>query len=632
MTSAVDHLKQRFMAMSQPDDDGVYRDGPAKRKARTELAMDCLRQLWTDACAAVSFDVPATGIGFGAVGSLARGQVGPSSDLDLVVIYEPHTVNDRQLNELANKLWYPLWDSGLDLDQSVRTRAQCEAVTDADLPAAMGWLDVKPIAGDTKLIAATATSILERWRKAARKRLPELLESATKRLNEFGRLAYLNQPDIKEARGGLRDAVLVSALAASWLADRPHGRYDDALEALLDVRDCIHLAAGKDTNRLLAPYQAKVAAMQGLVDPTLPDGSGAGGDGSADGGSADGAAAVAGGERAARSIEDLQTRLARIGRQIAFALDSTASRAEHSLTHEHPRFSFFQMLSPRGGGRREAPKFDVIAPGVAKHEQEIVLAPGVEPSGDATLPLRVAVAAAEYELPISPITLQNLRRCPVRDNVWTAASRELFVRLLASGPALMTVWEELDFVDIPGRWMPEWLGIRNRPSASAAHRYTIDRHSVEVVSRLAHVSAASGERYDDRHYTALLLAGLLHDIGKRPFVTDHAAEGARHAVAMLRRMGFDDETVRWVRLLVREHLTMSEFATGRNPNDPATGDELARRLGRDPLLLDMLFDLTRADGSSLGATANEEITKRYGWSHWRESLVRAVYNAARYHM
>ena len=177
------------------------------------------------------------------------------------VIYEPHALTDQQLNELANKLWYPIWDSGLDLDQSVRTVVQCEAVTDRDLPAAMGWLDVVPIAGDTGLIESTAVSILERWRKAARKRLPELLGSAKSRLDEFGRMAYINQPDIKEARGGLRDSVLVSALAASWLADRPHGTYDDAVERLLDVRDCIHLVAGKDTNMLLSPYQAKVAAM-----------------------------------------------------------------------------------------------------------------------------------------------------------------------------------------------------------------------------------------------------------------------------------------------------------------------------------------------------------------------------------
>ena len=89
MASAVDGLKQRFMDMSQPDDAGIYRNGSAKRKARTELAMQCLTELWQEACKGVSFSVPDSGIGFAAVGSLARGQLGPSSDLDLVIIYEP---------------------------------------------------------------------------------------------------------------------------------------------------------------------------------------------------------------------------------------------------------------------------------------------------------------------------------------------------------------------------------------------------------------------------------------------------------------------------------------------------------------------------------------------------------------
>ena len=605
MASAVDGLKQRFMAMSQPDDDGVYRNGTAKRKARTDLAMDCLKQLWVEACDGVGFDVPSKGIGLAAVGSLARGQVGPSSDLDLVLIYDGHVLSDQQLNEFANKLWYPLWDSGLDLDHSVRTRQQCEAVTDSDLPAAMGWLDVRPVAGDETLIDATATSILERWRKAARKRLPELLESASSRLNEFGRMQYVNQPDIKEARGGLRDSVLVSALAASWLADRPHGVYDEAVERLLDVRDCIHVVAGKDTNLLLAPYQAKVASMLGLADPTWPQA-----------------------ERAAYAIDDLQTLLARVGRRISFSLDSTASRAEHSLTHEKPRFAFFQMFSPRSGGKREAPQFEAVAPGIVKHEGELVLAPGVDPKHDAKLALRMAVASGEFGLPINPATLVNLKNCPIHDNQWDEESRELFVRLLACGPALLDVWESIDFVDLPGRWMPEWLGIRNRPSASAAHRYTIDRHMVETVSRLGR-ETPSGGRYDDAHMQALLLAGITHDLGKRAFVRDHAAEGARHVPVILKRMGYAPDVVEWATTLVREHLTLSEFATKRDPYDPAVGKELADRLHHDPALLDMLFDLTRADGSSLGATSGETITKQYGWSSWREQIVRGMYAAAR---
>lgn len=626
-TTAVRGLKDRMFALSAPDGDGVYRNGAAKRAARTRLATTALSRLWQEACAAVPFAIPAHGIGLAAVGSLARAQLGPASDLDLVLIHDGHALSEVQLNEFAGKLWYPLWDSGLDLDHSVRTCAQCTSVTDHDLPAAVGWLDVVPIVGDAALVTATATSILERWRKAARKRLPELLASARTRLERFARLPYVNQPNIKEARGGLRDTVLTAALAASWLTDRPHGRYDDAVERLLDVRDCLHLAAGKDTNRLVTQYQASVAAMLGLADPTLPTA-----------------------EREAKSIDDLQTLLARLGRTIAFALDSTASRTQRTLRHDVPRFAFFRMRDPRTGGRREAPTFELLDEGVARHEDEVVLAPDIDIPSDVNLPLRVAVAAVERGLSINPLTLTNLLRTPIRNDEWNDESRALFVRLLAGGERLVRTWEELDFVNLPARWIPEWSAVRNRPSASSAHRFTIDRHMVGVTSQLSRTRPdfaaehgagdttvrSTAERamaeYDDAHFTALLLAGIFHDIGKRPGVTDHAAEGARHTHAILRRMGFSRQICSWTTLLVREHLTLSEFATSRNPYDPQVGHELAQRVNHDRVLLDMLFDLTKADMCSLGATSGETISGQVGWSKWRAQLVTRMATVTTYHL
>lgn len=127
MGHAVEKLHDRLMEISRVDDDGVYRYGAEKRSQRSELVKTSLKALWQEASAEVDFDLPESGVGLAAVGSLARGQMGPNSDLDLVLMVEDRALKQEQLARFADRLWYPLWDSGLDLDHSVRTRSQCES-------------------------------------------------------------------------------------------------------------------------------------------------------------------------------------------------------------------------------------------------------------------------------------------------------------------------------------------------------------------------------------------------------------------------------------------------------------------------------------------------------------------------
>jgi [protein-PII] uridylyltransferase len=115
-----------------------------------------------------------------------------------------------------------------------------------------------------------------------------------------------------------------------------------------------------------------------------------------------------------------------------------------------------------------------------------------------------------------------------------------------------------------------------------------------------------------------MVAALLHDIGKGS-LTEHSVAGepiARHIAA---RMGFDPEAVDLVGCLVRRHLLLAEAATTRDPDDPATVEQVAAGVGSVEAL-DLLLALTEADAKATAAKA---------WSSWRSGLVRDLARRAR---
>ncbi|WP_309230258.1 DUF294 nucleotidyltransferase-like domain-containing protein, partial [Dietzia sp. DQ12-76] len=105
---------------------------------------------------------PGSGFALVAFGGLGRREVLPYSDLDLVLVHERRP--DRDVGELADAMWYPLWDSGVGLDHSVRTVDQCLAVAAADVAVGLSLLDARVIAGDADLGALVVDGARRQWR------------------------------------------------------------------------------------------------------------------------------------------------------------------------------------------------------------------------------------------------------------------------------------------------------------------------------------------------------------------------------------------------------------------------------------------------------------------------------------
>lgn len=522
----------------------------ATERAQRAAEADQLCLTSYDACGG-----PEVGAALVAVGGYGRGELAPHSDLDVVLVSDEGV----ELGEVAERIWYPLWDSGAKLDHSVRTMPEMLEQAGSDLRVALGLLDLRHLAGDPNLTLRLRTTMLAHWRRQARERLPALQELVRSRHQLIGELAHLSVPDLKEAEGGLRDATVLKALVATWLVDVPHGDLERSRQALLDVRDVVQGLAGRASDRVAPELWSDVAAGLDLADA-----------------------------RAA------QVHVRELGRRITHLSRLTWRRVDGVLT---------RPTSVKGVRR---PSLTPLAPGVALSSGEVVLDLKARPAEDPELLLRACAAAAEHDAVLAPPTAARLvRECAPLTEPWSAEARQLLVRLLASGRSLLPVWETLEETGALSRILPEWERVRSLPHASAIHRFTVDRHVVETC-----IEASALIRTVARP-DVLMVAALLHDIGKGG-LTEHSVAGEPIARRIATRMGFQPEAVELIATLVRWHLLLAETATSRDPDDPATVELVASRIGGAEAL-SLLTALTEADAKAASPKA---------WSTWRAGLIR----------
>jgi [protein-PII] uridylyltransferase len=176
-----------------------------ERRERSNESDRFLSQLFLAATQAEGRNISGKEIALAAVGGYGRGELSPGSDLDILFLHSGK-VSAEDLKAFVNDVLYPLWDKK-SVDHSVRTRSETRDATSSDLRVATGLLDIRLIAGNPDLVAGVQLDALDFWRKNAKENLADLQKSLQARHTRAGELAYLLEPDLKEARGGLRAAA-----------------------------------------------------------------------------------------------------------------------------------------------------------------------------------------------------------------------------------------------------------------------------------------------------------------------------------------------------------------------------------------------------------------------------------------
>lgn len=478
-----------------------------------------------------------------AVGGYGRGDLAPGSDLDLLLLYRGKSAPA----ELAEQLWYPIWDQGLKLGHSVRTVKEALELSSEDLDTATSLLTIRHLAGDESLSAEMASAASVQWTKRSKRYLAMLRDSVAARQTQQGEVAFLLEPDLKEGRGGLRDihALRWAQLARPVLEDGDEEALAAAEQVLFAARVELHRATGRAVERLSLQDQDAVGAALGL------------------------------------SADQLMAGIAHASRDVAWIADETWDRVGTSLA---------TTISLLGWRSRER------APGMVVRDGQLSLEGSVDPANRPDLVLETAAVAAAKDARISRATLARMvDRSPLPVEPWPETTRKRFVDLLLCGHDAIGVIEALDHTGLWERYLPEWAVVRNRPQRNAYHRFTVDRHLLET--------AANASTLVDRvdRPDLLVVGALLHDIAKgRP--GDHTEVGMELIAEIGPRMGFDEDDTAVLVDLCRHHLLLPDIATRRDISDETIITQVADAVG-DPTRLHLLAALTEADSLATGPAA-----------------------------
>ena len=541
--------------MAQALDRGSVFDDPqlagvALCRAYSELVDNWLRDLFVAEFGAID------GVALVAVGGYGREELSPQSDIDLLLLHDGRP----DIASIAERVWYPIWDEGLKLGHAVRTTKEALALAADDLDTATALLSSRCVAGDEGLVDDLAAKSRALWQKTAKRWLAETSQRVRERHAQFGEVAFLLDPELKEGRGGLRDvhAVRWAEAARTVMLEGDDANLAEAYEMLLGARVELHRRTGRAGDRLVLEEQTAVASALGYND-----------------------------------ADELMRDISAAARRIAWTSDEVWLRVDSSLA---------------GPFQRRISRDRDLGGGIVLREGVVELRAEVDVSNDALAPLRVAAAAAGHSTRIERRTLDRLARsAPALPDPWPDEARQLLVDLLLCGEAALPVIEALDQRGLWVGLLPEWEAVRFKPQRNAYHTYTVDRHLWQAA-----VNAAGLTDRVDRP-DLLVLGALFHDLGKG-HPGDHTEVGIELFAELGPRLGLPPADVATVQEMIRHHLLLPDVAVRRDLSDDGTIEWVAKAV-QSVETLRLLDGLTEADSRATGPAA---------WNQWKAGLVREL--------
>ncbi|MFZ4761505.1 MAG: [protein-PII] uridylyltransferase [Alphaproteobacteria bacterium] len=536
-----------------------------------------------------------------AVGGYGRRELAPFSDIDLLFVL-PNNYHPK-LEEVITAILYPLWDTGLKIGHAARSLDESIHQATADAVIRTALLDRRYLAGSTGLwqqfnhLIPVMVPVEDRQNFITAK-----LEEQDKRHILVGDSRFILEPNIKEAKGGLRDLhslwwISRSIFGANSLLEMKESgllrvedirQFKSARKLLLDIRCGLHYVSSRADDRLTFDKQAALGEIFYPPDEKNP------------------ASSLE--IRASRLMQDYFRAAKNVGGLVRVICAVLEDRFGRAPSREKPIIS--QSAMPAG---------------FSQHNNRIKITDAHKIAENPLILMQVFALAARHRLDIHPEAMNNVRlhlgkvnalfrRNPEANNLFievlTGNDPERYLRMMAETGLL-------------GRFIPDFAWIESQMQFDMYHVYTVDEHTLRAIgllhalkngllqqeAPLAHLLINSTPSYKE-----LILALFFHDIAKGRG-GDHSILGARVALRLCTRFQLSAEETETICWLVRWHLSLSHQAFKRDVEDMVTVREFAA-IVQSPERLRLLTILTVIDIMAVGPGR---------WTQWKAELINRLY-------
>ena len=561
------------------------------------LADVLLTHLWRDA----GFE---NGEALIAVGGYGRGELFPSSDVDVLVLL-PDGANTDDSSELKSKIEAFIgscWDSGLEIGSSVRTLQDCLLESEKDITIQTSLLESRYITGSQKLFRQFISS----YDKAMDPQaffVAKTLE-LQQRHNKFENTPYALEPNCKESPGGLRDLQIIlwvskaAGLGNNWddlakkgLATPLEVKQIKRNEAVLSlIRARLHLLAKRREDRLVFDLQHVLAESFGYTAKSSPDG-----------------------KPTQRASEVLM-------RQYYWAAKAVTQLNQILLLNIEE-----YLQAKRGDIRIE------LRPLNENFYEKSGLLEVAQDDLYQKKPHAILETFLMYQQThgVKGLSAKTLRALYNVRNVMDAkfrkdpVNRATFLKILQQNDGITHAFRLMNQTSVLGRYLWVFRNIVGQMQHDLFHVYTVDQHILMVLRNVRRFFLA--DRAHEYPFCSQLAAGwdkpyilytaaLFHDIAKGRG-GDHSKLGAVEVKQFCRQHGISKEDAQLITFLVNEHLTMSHVAQKEDLSDPDVIAAFAKRVGNERHLT-ALYLLTVADIRG---------TSPKVWNAWKAKLLEDLY-------